>query len=155
MRHTLPVPLVVFSIACAMLLAGCGSTLAGGAPSSSPTLVLSTPTDSAAVTDPAQIVGVWQVYDPQCTPGYMLIRPDGTYTWSCRPDGSNGLSGKYHFSHDKFVVLNDLCGAEGQYHVKVAGDSPKALAFSVVKDSCDAEIKTLTGQKVTWVSSLP
>ncbi len=155
MKHTLPVPLVVLLITSAILLTACGSMSTGAASSLIPTLILSTPSESGAVTDPAQIVGVWQVYDPHCTPGYMLIRSDGTYTWSCRPDGSDGLSGKYHFSHGKFVVLNDLCGAEGQYHVTVAADNPKALAFSVVSDSCDAEIKTLTGQKVTWVSSLP
>ncbi len=153
MRHTLQVPLVVLLLA-TLILSGCGPMVAGPAPSSYPTL-LATPPDNGTITNAAQIVGVWQVYDPQCSPGYMLLRPDGTYTWSCHPDGSNGLSGKYHFSNGNFVLLNDVCGAEGRYHVSVAGDNPKALAFSVVSDSCSTEVQTLTGQRVTWVAPLP
>ncbi len=155
MRHTLPVSLVLLLLATSLGLAACGSVLAGAAPSAPTMAPAVVPGSSRTITDAAEIVGVWQVFDPHCTPGYMLIRPDGTYTWSCRPDGADGLSGKYHFSDGKFVVLNDLCGAQGQYYVNVAGNNPKSLAFSVVNDSCDAEVKTLTGQRVTWVSPLP
>ena len=155
MRITLPVPLVVLLLAAALILPGCGSLPGGATPDASATMPMPAQTGNGAITNAAELVGVWQVYDPHCTPGYMLIRSDGTYTWSCQPDGSNGLTGKYHFSNGNFVVLNDFCGAEGRYNVNIASDNPKALAFSVVNDSCNAEIQTLTGQKVTWVSPLP
>jgi hypothetical protein len=155
MRHTLSVPLVLLLLTAGLILSGCGPLSASTPPPAFPTLLPSTAAGSGAITSAAQIVGIWQIYSPHCSPGYMLLRPDGTYTWSCQPDGSNGLSGKYHFSHGNFLVLNDLCGAEGRYEVHIAGDNPRALAFSVVSDTCDTEVQALTGQRVTWVSPLP
>ncbi len=109
------------------------------------------------VTQVSQIVGVWQTFNPDCKPGFMLIRPDGTLTWSCNRDGSAGISGTYHFVGSQLNVLNDFCGAEGLYQVYSAANSSasKALIFKVVKDDCAAEVSTLTEQKVTWISALP
>ncbi len=109
------------------------------------------------VTQASQIVGVWQTFSPDCTPGFMLVHPDGSLTWSCKRDGSNGISGTYHFDGSQFKVLNDFCGAEGQYQVyaRADGSTSKALVFKVVKDDCAAEVSTLTAQKVTWISALP
>ncbi len=105
----------------------------------------------------SDIVGVWETFSPHCTPGYMLIRPDGTYTWSCSRDGSDGLSGTYRFDGSDFVILNDICGAEGRFQVYGQGSGPtgKALVFKLVKDDCDADVNALTSQVVTWVSALP
>lgn len=102
-------------------------------------------------------MGIWQIYDPHCTPGFMIVRPDGTFTWSCHQDGSAGLSGKYRFDGDRLVVLNDLCGAEGQYEVHASGSDPasRTLAFKVIKDDCAAEVNAFTTQKLTWDSALP
>ncbi len=141
MRHTLSVSLALTVLA-AIALAACspGAGITG-----------------QSLTQPAQIVGVWQTFSPHCTPGYMLIRPDGTYTWSCKRDGSDGLSGTYRFDGSNFIILNDICGAEGTYQVFAAGNDPtaKTLTFKLVKDDCAAEVSTLTTQKVTWDSALP
>jgi hypothetical protein len=156
MRHTLPVSLTLLLLTAFTALAAC-SPGARGLSSSSATVLLPKPTETTIVTEPAQVVGIWQIYSAHCAPGYMLIRSNGTYTWSCQPDGSDGLSGKYHFSNGKFLLLNDLCGAEGRYqiHGSEPAVAPRTLTFTVVKDDCEAEIKTLTTQKAVWVSALP
>lgn len=156
MRHTLPATLSLLLLAAFTVLTAC-SPAPRGPSSSSATVLLPKPTEITVVTEPAQVVGVWQVYSPHCAPGYMIIRSNGTYTWSCQPDGSDGLSGKYHFSNGKFLLLNDLCGAEGRYRVNGSQPAviPRTLTFTVVKDDCEAEIKSLTTQKAVWVSALP
>ena len=156
MRYTLLVGLALILLITAGSLAACGS--AGGSGSvSHATVLLPKPTDSSIITQPAQIQGVWQVYSTHCTPGYMIIRDNGTYTWSCQTDGSNGVSGKYHFSNGKFLILNDICGAEGQYRVNASEPAadPRTLTFRVIKDSCDLDVRTLTAQEAVWVSGLP
>jgi hypothetical protein len=140
----------------AALVAACAPVPAPAGVTARPAIATSAPPDQL-VTQAARIVGVWQTFSPDCTPAFMLIRPDGTATWSCKQDGSNGISGTYHFDNGQFKVLNDFCGAEGQYQVYAAADGStnKALLFKVVKDDCAAEVETLTRQEVTWVSALP
>ncbi len=144
-----PLALLVLAAACAPAPASVSAT-------ATPVPATSTPQDKL-LGQASEIVGVWQTFSPHCTPGYMIIRSDGTYTWSCSRDGSDGLSGTYRFDGSDFVVLNDICGAEGHYQVYGEGYAPtgKALIFKVVKDDCAAEVSTLTSQKVTWDSSLP
>ncbi len=161
--------LAVLASACATAQAGTAQAPTAAAPKAPAIATAQAPTTIAsqrAATATAQgkllgqaseIVGVWETFSPHCTPGYMLIRPDGTYTWSCNRDGSDGLSGTYRFDGTDFVILNDICGAEGHYRVYGEGDGAagKALVFKVVNDGCDADLNTLTAQTVTWVSALP
>lgn len=156
MRHTLLVTRTLALLMMAAALAAC-SPGTGGASSSHATVILPKPTDSSIITQAPQIQGVWQVYSSDCTPGYMIIRENGTYTWSCQADGSNGVSGKYHFSNGKFVVLSEICGAEGQYQVNASepAANPRTLTFRVIKDSCDLEVRSLTAQSAVWVAGLP
>ena len=155
MRPPLPVSLALLVLLIATTAAGCSPGPRGSSTSFS-TVILPKPTDSTIITQPAQITGIWQVYSTHCTPGYMIIRDNGTYVWSCRVDGSDGVSGKYHFSDGAFVLLNDICGTEGRYRVNGSDPAgPRTLTFSVVKDSCGLEIQALTAQKATWVADLP
>lgn len=156
MRHTLPVTLTLVVLVTLTVLAACAPTTPEPS-SSSATVLLPKPTDTTVIIQPAQILGVWQVYSTDCTPGYMVIRGNGTYTWSCQPDGSSGVSGKYHFANGKFVVLNNVCGAEGQYQINGSDPAanPRTLTFTLVKDNCDLDIKTLTAQKAVWVAAEP
>ncbi len=154
MRRTLPIWLALP----VLLAAGLAACSPAAGPTSQPVPTAAAPTAAPqALTQPSQIMGVWQIFSPHCTPGYMIIRPDGTYTWSCNRDGSDGLSGTYRFSGSDFMILNDLCGAEGRYQVYSTAGAPagKGLTFKLVKDDCAADVNALTAQPATWDSALP
>ncbi len=131
----------------ALLLAAC----APAAPTATPTPA------GQPVTSSDQIVGVWQTFNPHCQPGYMLIRPDGTYTWSCSKDGTDqSLSGRYSLDGSRLLIANDLCQG-GEFDVRLVQPSgqTKSLAFTLVKDDCSGEVDIMTKQPVLWVSALP
>lgn len=155
MRHTLRVSFALLSFLAATALAACGAG-AVSPTAAAPTVIPPTATQEP-ITEASQLVGIWQTYSPHCKPGYMIIRPDGSLTWSCQRDGSSGITGKYRFEGNRFVVLNDLCGVEGIYEVRAASNEAgsRALVFNVVKDDCAAEVETFATQKATWDSALP
>lgn len=123
-----------------------------------PAVPAATPTPvGQPVTSADQIVGVWQTFNPHCAPGYMLIRPDGTYTWACSQDGTNqSLTGRYSLDGSRMLIANDLCQG-GQFDVRLvpASGGSKSLAFTLVKDDCSGEVDIMTKQPVLWVSPLP
>jgi hypothetical protein len=133
-----------------VLLAAC----APSAPAAAPTQVtVSTPTPAGdLVTQASQIVSIWQTFNPHCDPGFMLIRPDGTYTWSCSQDGSDGASGKYSLQNGRFLIQNDFCEG-GQYEARLVSQ-PKSLVFTLIKDDCSTNVDALTKQPLVWVSGL-
>ena len=135
-RSLLLIPLVA-----GMLLAAC-SPAARPTPAGEP------------VTSADQIVGIWQTFNPHCQPGYMLIRPDGTYTWACSKDGGDQpLTGRYSLDGSRMLIANDLCQG-GQFDLRLL-QQPKSLAFTLVKDDCSGEVDIMTKEPVLWVGTLP
>jgi hypothetical protein len=141
-----------------ILRAACSpATVKSPSPAGTPAgLALSTQV-AGLVTQPGDMVGIWQVFDTHCPKGFMLIRPDGTYTFSCSRDGSAGDTGTYWFENRNFMIKNDFCGATGQYTAQIfrGNGQPKTLVFTVIKDDCEMEIGALTQQKAVWVAALP
>ncbi len=132
----------------ALLLAACA-----------PAAPVTTPTPPGqSITSADQMVGVWQTFNPHCEPGYMLIRPDETYTWSCSKDGTNqSLTGRYSLDGSHFIIANDLCQG-GEFDARLlpaSGQQPKSLAFTLIKDDCSEEVDILTKEPVLWVGTLP
>ena len=122
----------------------------------SPTNVPAPTAAGALVTQAAQMVGIWQVDDPHCQEGFMLVRPDGTYTWSCNRDGSNGVSGKYTLENGRFAIQNDYCEGR-QYEVRdlSAYGTPGPLVFTIVKDDCPTIEDHLMIKPAIWLGALP
>lgn len=79
----------------------------------------------------------------------MIIRSDGTYTFSPHTDGSrSSQSGKYWFEGSVFNILNDFCGKPDKYSLKrndVTGQ-PATLSFTVIADDCAGEVRILIKQ---------
>ena len=107
-----------------------------------------TPTPAGSLVNQSQdLVGLWQVDNPHWEPAYMIIREDGTYTWSPHPDGSSpSQSGKFWFEGAVFHILNDFCGKPGTYEVRRhdAVGQPATLSFTMLEDDCSAEVRILT-----------
>jgi hypothetical protein len=142
-----------------ILLAACAPSVSVSIPTfmQSPTSLPLPMQVVGLVTQAKDIVGIWQVFDSHCAKGFMLIRTDGTYTWSCNQDGSDGTSGTYWFENQHFLIKNDFCGATGQYEAQIVQekDQSKSLIFTLIKDDCESEISTLTQQPAIWVAALP
>jgi len=86
----------------------------------------------------------------------MLVRPDGTYTWSCNRDGSDGVSGNYTIENGRFVIQNDFCEGR-QYEVRdlSANGTPGPLVFTIVKDDCPTIEDHLMIKPAIWLGALP
>jgi hypothetical protein len=142
-----------------ILSAACGASVPVNTPSPAITPTsLALPTRVVGlVTQPNDMVGIWQVFDTHCPIGFMLIRPDGTYTFSCNQDGSAGDTGTYWFENQNFMIKNDFCGATGRYEAQIfqGNGQSKSLVFTLIKDDCEMEISALTQQKAVWVAALP
>ena len=144
MRPARSVRAILVAILPVVLLTACG-------PAATPTPA------GQPLTSADQIVGVWQTFNPHCDPGYMLIRPDGTYSWACSKDGTDqGLSGRYSLDGSRLVIANDLCqGGEFEARLVQGAGQNKSLAFTVIKDDCSGEVDIMTKQPFLWVGSLP
>lgn len=86
----------------------------------------------------------------------MLVRPDGTYTWSCHRDGSAGVSGKYSLQNGRFLIQNDMCAGR-QYEVRdlSANGTHGPLVFKIVQNDCPDIEDHLTVKPAVWLSALP
>ncbi len=154
MKPHLPVTRTLFVIALALLSGACSPKAAVVAavaklPAHLPRKAASTP--QPALTE-AQLVGVWQSFDPHCAPGYTIIHPGGIIIWSCSPDGSGGLVGSYRLEGSEFIVTSDFCGADGHYQVS---PSSGTLTFKVIKDDCAAQVDAFTTQPLKRAPSDP
>ncbi len=149
-----------------VVLAACGPSAPTATPTQAqPSAPTAAPTQAPAssptpagelVTQASQIVGVWTVYNDHCDTGYMLIRPDGTFTVACSQDGSHGITSKYSLENGQFLTQSDICqGGQFEAHVLNVGGQPKSLVFTVIKDDCAAEVEMLTKQPLVWVAALP
>ena len=88
----------------------------------------------------------------------MIIRPDGTMTFSRSQDGSSpSTSGKYWFEQNQIVFDTDLCAVPGRFEVRLVESdvAPFQLLFMLVKDDENCINQFFTRQIPTWVEALP
>jgi len=68
----------------------------------------------------------------------MILREDGTYTWSRNLDGTKGQTGDYWMEDGIFYLCDLFCRNPGQYRVglREAQCQPETLVFSLQEDDC-------------------
>jgi hypothetical protein len=149
---------VLLTAVSSLPLAACASSVAPVATVPPPSATIAQPPTLAGelVTQADQVVGIWQVDDPHCQKGFMLVRPDGSYTLSCHQDGSDGVSGKYSLENGRFLIQNDYCqGRQYEARSLQGNGQPRTLVFVIVKDDCPTIEDHLTKQPALWLAALP
>jgi len=105
---------------------------------------------------PADISGIWLISFPDYKPAYLVIRPDGTYSFSPNTDGTHGQLGNYQFVKGTLHIQNTICGQDSQYTVirETLSGKPDSLLFSPVQAPCQTLTTFLTEPAPTWVGSV-
>lgn len=118
------------------------------------------PTTPAAVTDLAQILDFWWVFDAQAGgPNVIHFNPDGTYRVSHGPGvGITRVKGTYRLEGDILTFENGWfeCpeGSAGSYALTLSqGD--QMLTFHKVEDECAARWLQTFGTWATWKRGRP
>jgi len=105
-----------------------------------------------------EIFGIWMVNShPHYEPAFLLLRPDGTFTFSPNQDGGRpSESGKYWFEDGMLFIKDDFCPTPGKYSVTRQIEANTAsLVIALVEDGCTARVKILTTAPEIWFGALP
>jgi len=125
---------------------------------------------SQVATSAADLVGVWQqfMWNPRLATnggmGYIRYLADGTYHLADTVEHTAGPYtnfpyGKVTFAGDEMTIIVDSetplaeCGRPSLYrvHVLKAGDTPVALWYQVIDDTCTGRVADLS-QPLLWVA---
>jgi hypothetical protein len=158
--------LALFMLVVTILLSACQASPAASpeapqavlqAPVEASTMVATQAGAAKAVTGTADVAGVWLITShPHWKTAYLLLRKDGTYTFSPNPDGGKpSESGKYWFEDGQFLISDDFCPKPGKYTMEESGGENKVLTVTLVEDACAARVRILTGAPAVWSAKLP
>lgn len=157
---------IVIVLAALLFLTGCGNNTSSATPEPNAALTpiprsATLATGEFLVTNAEEIAGVW--YGDNAGGGstkhaYMIIRPDGTFTYSSYPDGSHGSSGKFWFDGTEFHLGDAIC-SDHTYEIRMSkdGDKPtfRFIFISICPDKTGRVVLLNDGLPWTFVSAVP